>query len=110
TVDVSRARTAEDASAAADHAARQLAANLATATARVRNDLASTGHFHPQHPVSFPTTIWLAKNGVLSPRIVGPQPRTAGLTLVFDSTGPRAFPTAYKDKLQAIFTSAQATL
>ncbi len=128
TVDVASANTAEEISARADQAARQFARKLDLATLRARTELARAGHYHPQFPLSFPTTIWLARNGALlpapgtgsggaeSPDEVRHGPFVArgtlggGLTLVFDSSGSRAFPAAYQAKLQTIFADVQSTL
>lgn len=110
TVDVGSANTQDEIGNKVDSAARSQAQSLARSTARARADLAKTGHFHPSHPLSFPTTVWLEKEGRLLPTTASRAPRTGGLTLVFDSSGSRAFPSAYQAKLQAIFNSAQATL
>jgi hypothetical protein len=110
TVDVSLARTDDEVFARSEHVARQLASNLARATVKVRVDLAKTGHFHPEHPVTIPATIWLTDGGAVKPCVQPPGIQGGGLTLVFDANGPRSFPQAYQDQLQAIFNSAQATM
>ncbi|GIK33032.1 MAG: hypothetical protein HND43_06450 [Armatimonadetes bacterium] len=97
-------------------AVRDLAQKLARSTESARGALSRAGRYHPEIPLSFPTVVRFRSLGsplqtfasqVRPPRSMGPE---ADLNLVFDSSGPRVFPTQYKQLLIDTFNQAKSTL
>ncbi len=97
-------------------AVRDLAQKLARSTESARGALSRAGRYHPEIPLSFPTVVRFRSLGsplqtfasqARPPRSMGPE---ADLNLVFDSSGPRVFPTQYKQLLIDTFNQAKSTL
>lgn len=116
-VEVSGCRTAEQVGQRVDAASRAFARTLSQLTEAARAARARAGLYDASVPFSMPTVARLEYQGrppvyssarpVWSPLSGrGPNP----ITLVFDNTGPRVFPTAYRDLLQSVLTAAAPTI
>ncbi|HZH99145.1 MAG TPA: hypothetical protein VEX38_09260, partial [Fimbriimonadaceae bacterium] len=81
--------------------------SLLTEQQRLR--LAKAGHYDTRYPVSLPAVVRLTQGGA---PVAPPQNSRApgDIELVFDATGARAFPDAYKAQLQAIYANAKNTM
>lgn len=106
-VDVSSSRSAAAIEERVESAVRQFGANASRLTAAARSAWIRSGRYNPKIPFSLPVSVHL--EGLPPSRSISPK-GGGGLTLVFDSSGPRAFPTAYRQLLQDTFTQAQATI
>jgi len=106
-VDVSASRSPSAIESQVNEAVRRFAVNASRLTSRARADLARAGRYHQKIPFAIPTVVRL--DGIPAGRSGG---RGVGgaLNLVFDSSGPRAFPTAYQQLLQDTFNQAKSTL
>lgn len=99
-------RTPTQVSDAMDVQARQFSRSVARLTVGARYARLRTARHRAQFPFSLPMRVT-----VLHPAVSSPQPRAAaGLTLAFDTTGTRIFPSAYQALLQSVFSTAQPTL
>ncbi len=107
-VDIGGTRSG-DVMAKADTAVRAFARQVEKLTRANRLDLARSGRYHDQIPLSFPTRVELYENGRKLPP-VGPATRGGGITLAFDTTGPGAFTQTYRDFLQSVFDDVQPTI
>jgi hypothetical protein len=86
-----------------DQALRVFGKNAAKLTRAIR----ARQNMPASYQFSLPQTITLARNGkALEKKSYDP----GDITLVFDSSGARSFPTAYKDLLQDVFNTAKPTL
>jgi hypothetical protein len=102
-----RGSTGQDIRDLADAAVRQFAKNTTSLTQLHRDRLRKTGRFDAGIQFSLPTFI---RTGGGS----GPSRSTRGaggdITLVFDPSGPRAFPQSYRDFLQSVFDQARPVM
>lgn len=106
-VELDQTRAPKDQALQVDAAVRQFGRNLTVMTRKPRAGLIRAGHYDRRLPFSVPLTVHLAARGrVLAPRKLNP----GDISLVFDTTGTRAFPTAYRDFLQTVFNVAKPTL
>lgn len=87
----------------ADQAVRAFGRNAAALTRSHREALGLRGRFDPGAKFSLPTFI---RTGLGAPLGRG----VGDITLAFDASGPRAFPTAYRDLLQSVFDQAKPAL
>ncbi|MBV6457760.1 MAG: hypothetical protein HONBIEJF_00879 [Fimbriimonadaceae bacterium] len=109
-VDVSTSRSADEAVAASDAAFARYGANAGKLTRQIlERQLRATGRGLP-FSTGFPTAVYLMQNG----RWIGPangDSREGGdITLAFDDTGDRVFPTSYRSFLQGVFDKAKPTM
>lgn len=104
-IEVGDGRSQADPGAAIDRAGAILGRNLTLATARARAERVRAGRLRAGTQIAFPQTALLTRNGVPFP-VRGGLSRAPGLTLAFDATGARAFPAAYRQRLQGIFQTA----
>lgn len=99
-------RTPAQVSTLMDAQSRQYAKVVASLTFGARNMRAKARGRRAEFPFSLPVRI-----DVTHPQIAVPKPfATTTLTLAFDSTGTRVFPTSYQAELQSIFTAALPTI
>lgn len=90
-----------------DLVVKEFSRRAARLTARPRQRLIQAGRYDPALPFSLPTTVHLTVRGQrLAPYRRDPGP----ITLVFDASGSRAFPAAFRAHLEATFAAAQATM
>ncbi|MCO5296316.1 MAG: hypothetical protein M9921_05605 [Fimbriimonadaceae bacterium] len=113
-VEVSGCRTAEQVGQRVDASARAFARNLAKLTEAARAARAKAGLYDEAIPFSMPTVARLRYQGrapvygPARPTFLGRGP--SPITLVFDNTGTRVFPTAYRDLLASVLSSAAPTI
>ncbi len=94
-----------------DNAARNFARVTSRLTEHARAVRHQTRAFGNQTPFSLPMRVIVTKNGVALPSALTPNAVvTNSITLAFDSTGTRAFPTAYQAALQSTFDTAVSTI
>jgi len=90
-----------------DKAVRDHARKVTRLTEEVRRGLIRAGRFDRRIPFSLPTTVHLTRGG----RPISRTSKAPGdITLVFDSSGTRVFPTAYRQLLQDVFANVKPTL
>ncbi len=106
-VEVAPGRSAAAIEQQVEAAVRQFGANAARLTSRARADLRRAGRYAPRLPFSLPMRVHLAGIPVSNR---GGRGVGAGLNLVFDTTGPRTFPSEYQLLLQNTFSQAKATM
>jgi len=104
TLDVQATRDQEAVYSLTDSAARLFGRNAARLTRRVRGAQANR-----QQVFSLPMRFFLTRGGSPLPP-PGGRGRASDISLVFESTGPRAFPTEYRDFLQSVFQRARPVL
>lgn len=92
---------------ATDQAMRVYGRNVAELTKETRAQLKRAGRYSTRIPFALPTTVHLSSKGrLLERRSLAP----GNINLVFDASGPRAFPSTYQDFLQSVFNAAKPTL
>lgn len=92
-----------------ESAVRNFAMRTAQLTARPRQALARAGKYNAKIPFSLPIRVHL--KGSPSDRSGGRGGRgISEINLVFDGSGSRSFPTAYRAFLEDTFTRAKATI
>jgi len=102
-VEIGSSRAREESMARAEGAVRLFAKNAARLTARSRSAQRAVT------PFSLPARVVLTRNGAPLGSNSG-RGRGADLSLVFDTTGPRTFPAAYRTLLQDAFQRAKPAL
>jgi hypothetical protein len=109
-VDVSASRSASQIEESVEAAVRDFSRRAARLTESHRNALLKRGLYDRRIPFSLPVRVHL--EGLPEGRGGGNQNQIQGnsIALVFDSSGPRAFPTAYRQLLQDVFNQARPTL
>ncbi len=106
-VDVPSSKAPADIAVRTDKAVREFAKRAAALTEANRAKLQRAKAYDDRFPFSLPTTVRIALSG----RALAPVRRAPGpITLVFDTTGPRVFPAAYRAQLESIFASAKGTM
>lgn len=100
-VDISISRDQNAISAQTDAAVRSFAKRAAILTRRARSGDST--------PFSLPMRLFLSRNGVPLPNPTT-RGRGADITLVFDATGPNAFPPDYRTFLQSVYQRAKPIL
>lgn len=102
-VEIGSSRARDDSMARAEAAMRLFSKNAARLTARSRAAARSAT------PFSLPARIVLTRNGTPLGGDTG-RGRGADIALVFDTSGPRTFPAAYRTLLQDVFQRAKPAL
>lgn len=95
-----------------DQAVQTLNRNLSILSRNQRDRLIRMGKTKANIPALYPSTVWLKANGqrLPSPTRDRITRLSAPLNLVFDTSGPNSFPTAYRAFLQQIYTTTQPFL
>lgn len=111
-VPIDATRSRDDAFAKADAAVRTAAWNFDQLTTQSR---ALKARYNPKLqgvPFFMPVTVRFTQNGKDLTPAAQPvlSPATNAITLVFDTTGPGVFPSAYQSLLQNVFAAAQPTM
>lgn len=109
-LEIGASRSQESISRAMDERIRSIARNLATLSQNHREALKRAGLFNRQIQFSIPSRLVLTRSG----RRLGESaliPDFGGtITLEFDTSGPRAFPSSYRQLLIDTFTLAQPAI
>lgn len=102
-------RSSDAISEKVESAVRQLAMNTAALSRSSREALRRRGLFNSKIPFSLPVKVTIA--GLPEGASRGTRERGIGdITLQFDASGSRTFPTAYQQLLQDTFNIAKATI